>query len=278
MLLRSLLVLLACLSLAFAVTPAQAQQVQLTWDAPLQTNGTSVTNLAGYRLYYGSQSHQYQAMIPVGLTTTYTVTNVSAGQTYYFAVKAYSTTGAESAFSNEASVTLPVSSKPSITLSAAPATIVPGQAATLTWSATNATSCAAPWTTSKATAGSQSGKPTATTTYTMSCTGTSGTSTASTTVSVSTSVIPSATAPIRVVSVDSQQLAATKAIDGNPATFWHTAWNPDKPLPHTLVLDLGGQYQVDGLRYLPRQDGSSTAPLPATNSTSAPMAPPGAAL
>jgi hypothetical protein len=28
------------------------------------------------------------------------------------------------------------------------------------------------------------------------------------------------------------------------------------PLPHTLVLDLGGQYQVDGFRYVPRQDGS----------------------
>src|SRR5262249_6805994 len=25
---------------------------------------------------------------------------------------------------------------------------------------------------------------------------------------------------------------------------------------HTLVLDLGGQYQVDGFRYLPRQDGN----------------------
>ena len=29
-----------------------------------------------------------------------------------------------------------------------------------------------------------------------------------------------------------------------------------RPLPHTLVLDLGGRYQVDGFRYLPRQDGN----------------------
>ena len=63
MLLRSLLVLLVGLSLAFASTPAQAQQVQLTWDAPLQTNGTPVLNLAGYRLYYGSQSGQYRRAV-----------------------------------------------------------------------------------------------------------------------------------------------------------------------------------------------------------------------
>ena len=82
-------------------------QVQLAWDAPVQANGTPVPNLAGYKLYYGSQSGQYQTIIPVGLTTTYTVTNLSAGQTYYFAVKAYDSTGMESAFSNEVSVTLP---------------------------------------------------------------------------------------------------------------------------------------------------------------------------
>src|SRR5262245_13477464 len=107
MLLRSLLVLLACLFLAFTATSAQAQQVQLAWDAPVQANGTPVPNLAGYKLYSGSQSGQYQTPVPVGLTTTYTVTNVSAGQTYYFAVKAYDNAGTESAFSNEVSVTLP---------------------------------------------------------------------------------------------------------------------------------------------------------------------------
>jgi hypothetical protein len=89
MLLRSLLILLACLSLAFAATPAQAQSVQLAWDAPLQANGTPVPNLAGYRLYSGSQSGQNNTKVCDVLMTTCTVTNVSAGQTYYFAVKAY---------------------------------------------------------------------------------------------------------------------------------------------------------------------------------------------
>jgi endo-alpha-N-acetylgalactosaminidase len=187
MLLRSLFILLACLSLAFAATPAQAQQVQLAWDAPLQANGTPVTNLAGYKLYVGSQSGQYKSTVPVGMTTTYTVTNLSAGQTYYFAATAYDMTGSESAFSNEVSVTLP--------------------------------------------------------------TNTSG-----------GSLIPQQ--QMRVMSVDSQELvgengAATNALDGNPATIWHTEWSQrTAPLPHTLVLDLGGRYQVDGWRYLPRQNGS----------------------
>src|SRR5215510_9730725 len=73
---------------------------------------------------------------------------------------------------------------PNVTLATSPASIAAGQAATLTWSATNATSCAAPWTASKATTGSQSVSPTATTTYTLTCTGASGTAAASTTVTV----------------------------------------------------------------------------------------------
>jgi hypothetical protein len=96
----------------------------------------------------------------------------------------------------------------------------------------------------------------------MNCTGAGGTASASTAVSINTpvsSLIPQQ--QLRVVSVDSQELvgengAVTNALDGNTATFWHTEWyQQTAPLPHTLVLDLGGSYQVDGFRYLPRQDG-----------------------
>src|SRR5215831_14182607 len=107
MLLRSLLVLLACLALACAATPAQAGHVQLAWDAPVQTNGTPVSTVAGYKLSYGSQSGHYQTVVTVGLTTTSTVQHLSAGQTYYFAVQAFDRTGTESAFSDELSVVLP---------------------------------------------------------------------------------------------------------------------------------------------------------------------------
>src|SRR5438445_13688521 len=97
MLLRSLLVLLACLSLAFAATPAQAAQVKLTWDAPVQADGTPVSSLAGYKLYYGSPSGQHPTMIPVGMTTADTVTTVPPGQTSYCAVRPYARTRPETA-------------------------------------------------------------------------------------------------------------------------------------------------------------------------------------
>src|SRR5262245_66570328 len=112
MLWRSLFVLLACLSLALAATPAPAAQVQLAWDAPVQDNGAPFPNLAGYELYYGSQSGQYQTVVSVGLLTTYTVPNLSAGQTYYFVVTAYDIAGTESMVSNEVRVTLPTSTIP----------------------------------------------------------------------------------------------------------------------------------------------------------------------
>jgi hypothetical protein len=46
------------------------------------------------------------------------------------------------------------------------------------------------------------------------------------------------------------------AIDDNPTTVWHTQFSPYDPLPRSLTLDLGGSYDVNGLRYLPRQDNN----------------------
>ncbi|MEV6521167.1 phosphocholine-specific phospholipase C [Longispora sp. NPDC051575] len=51
---------------------------------------------------------------------------------------------------------------------------------------------------------------------------------------------------------------ATRAVDGNPATFWHTKWSGgNAPLPHELQLDLGSARTVTGVTYLPRQDGGA---------------------
>ncbi len=75
------------------------------------------------------------------------------------------------------------------------------------------------------------------------------------------SVVPQS--QISVTAVDSQETVsenglATRALDGNSLTHWHTRYTPsDDPLPHTLTLDLGTRYHVDGLRYLPRQDGGT---------------------
>jgi hypothetical protein len=64
------------------------------------------------------------------------------------------------------------------------------------------------------------------------------------------------------VTVDSQETLAENdrgalAIDGNPATFWHTAWSSaSPPPPHTFVVNFGAAESISGFTYLPRQDGS----------------------
>ena len=45
------------------------------------------------------------------------------------------------------------------------------------------------------------------------------------------------------------------AIDGNPATRWHTPYNGGSPPhPHTFIVHLGGPKVVTGFKYLPRTD------------------------
>jgi len=63
----------------------------------------------------------------------------------------------------------------------------------------------------------------------------------------------------KVVSVDSEETAhgnnaAINAIDGNPATFWHTRWDGDLKLPHSITVDMGTSHRIAGFTYLPRQD------------------------
>lgn len=71
-------------------------------------NPNSETNLAGYRLYYGTASRQYAASnsVPRALTTS-TVTNLTSGLTYYFAVTAVAMDGLESGYSDEVSYRVP---------------------------------------------------------------------------------------------------------------------------------------------------------------------------
>ncbi len=51
---------------------------------------------------------------------------------------------------------------------------------------------------------------------------------------------------------------AKHAIDGDPNTFWHSQYSPaqGKP-PFDVVLDLGKNELLNGLRYLPRQDADN---------------------
>jgi hypothetical protein len=92
------LLILASLWLA---APARAQSVTLEWDANTESD------LAGYKVYFGTASRTYGAPITLGKVTTYTVTGLTPGTTYYFAVTAYNTAGLESGYSNEVSATIP---------------------------------------------------------------------------------------------------------------------------------------------------------------------------
>ena len=78
-----------------------------SWDAPTtNADGTPLTDLAGYKVYYGTSSHTYSQNIDVGNVTTYTLNNLTEGYTYYFAVTAYDTLRNESDYSNEVSKTI----------------------------------------------------------------------------------------------------------------------------------------------------------------------------
>ena len=89
---------------AFAITVADVARgaAELQWIPPTQnTDGSTLTNLSGYRIVYGASSTQLTQTIQVanaGLSA-YVVENLAPG-TYYFAVRAYTSSGAESSDSN----------------------------------------------------------------------------------------------------------------------------------------------------------------------------------
>jgi len=77
----------------------------LTWNVPTQrTDNSTLTNLAGYYIYYGQTSHDYANKIRVTnpSITSFVVDNLSSGP-WYFVVTAYDAGGLESNPSNEGS-------------------------------------------------------------------------------------------------------------------------------------------------------------------------------
>jgi hypothetical protein len=81
----------------------------LTWLPPTtNTDGSPLTNLAGYRIYWGTALGDYPNSTTLsnpGLTS-YVVGNLAPG-TYYFVATALNTTGGESVFSGVGSKTIP---------------------------------------------------------------------------------------------------------------------------------------------------------------------------
>jgi hypothetical protein len=83
---------------AFSISVATGS-ASLSWSAPTQnTDGTPLTDLAGYTISYGTSASELTQTIQVAdpSATSYVVGNLSAA-TYYFAVEAYTTAGTQSA-------------------------------------------------------------------------------------------------------------------------------------------------------------------------------------
>jgi hypothetical protein len=95
-----LLSFVSLLLLLFTQMAAYADQVTLGWNA---STGSGIT---GYKLYYGTQSHNYSSSIDVGNQTSGTITGLQDNVTYYAAVTAYDAQGAQSGYSAEINFSL----------------------------------------------------------------------------------------------------------------------------------------------------------------------------
>jgi hypothetical protein len=88
--------------------PPTTGSATVNWVPPTQnTNGSSLTNLAGYTITYGTSPTQLTSTVKVanaGLTS-YVIENIPAG-TYYFGVEAYNSAGQTSKVSNIVSKTI----------------------------------------------------------------------------------------------------------------------------------------------------------------------------
>jgi YHS domain-containing protein len=76
-------------------------------DVGLAWNANPETDIAKYRLSYGTSSGQYTQVKEVGRDTRTLVTNLEAGRTYYFAVSAVNYAGMQSDLSAEVSYQTP---------------------------------------------------------------------------------------------------------------------------------------------------------------------------
>ena len=81
--------------------PVGSGTATVSWEAPTTTTtGSVLTDLGGYRIYYGISENDLSQVIDVtgvGLQT-YVVDNLGAG-TWYFAVRAVTEVGVESPLS-----------------------------------------------------------------------------------------------------------------------------------------------------------------------------------
>ncbi len=129
-----------CLQFAVCVIAGAVAADALAADVTLAWDPNTESDLAGYRIHHGPASGSYSVHIDVRNVTTYTVTGLAAGQTYYFAATAYNASGSESGYSNSVSYTVPAVNGPPST----PATPSGPSSAAVNTAVTFSTSAADP--------------------------------------------------------------------------------------------------------------------------------------
>ena len=80
----------------------------LSWSAPVEnTNGTALTNLSGYHIYYGTSTGAMTNKVSISTVgiLSYVIDNMASGN-WYFAVTSLNSAGVESALSNTIQATL----------------------------------------------------------------------------------------------------------------------------------------------------------------------------
>jgi hypothetical protein len=89
-------------------TTASNSTATLTWEVPTEnTNGTPLTDLAGYTIVYGTTSDALDHSVQVtgSGTTSYVVQGLGQG-TWYFAIMSNTSSGETSSLSNIQSATI----------------------------------------------------------------------------------------------------------------------------------------------------------------------------
>jgi hypothetical protein len=90
---------------SIAVNQSASGSATLSWIPPTQNaDGSALTNLAGYRIYYGTNSSVLNMSVQVSNPgiSTYVISNLPPA-TWYFTIKAYNSVNVESDFSKQVS-------------------------------------------------------------------------------------------------------------------------------------------------------------------------------
>jgi hypothetical protein len=126
--------------LFLASLPLVASSVNLAWNANPETD------LAGYKIAYGTTSGALSQTKDVGLATTNTLTGLAPNTTYYCAVQAYNTSGQTSPLSSQISFVSPADTAPEIAVERPAGTNLVDGTASIAFGSVNTNSSSTPLT------------------------------------------------------------------------------------------------------------------------------------